>query len=292
MRGRLPCRRRIDDEHRTPLATELRGDEQRAHPDIVRPRQRWNVNEGEIVNALEREQTCAARSRADHVIVAERMAIVAVRIGVHVSDRQVRARHQSTVRALLRHGTLDANERRFEQDLRDVARRLRIDGYASKRLLLFDALRAGRAHALNDEIETILVVRGDVVVVDGCAQKLARSGRDRFQRERLVRTTKRERSRRSTIDDANDDRAPAALLEEMLDCVGKRARLPQAAEDLLVVREAVDRHRPIDRSAQRAADECRRLRARARNRLFRVRRFSKLDTVERTLRHLTSPSSF
>jgi len=47
----------------------------------------------------------------------------------------------------------------------------------------------------------------------------------------------------------------AAVLEELLDGIWHRARLPQAAEDLPELGEAAHCHRTMDRAAQRAADE-------------------------------------
>jgi hypothetical protein len=46
------------------------------------------------------------------------------------------------------------------------------------------------------------------------------------------------------------------MIEELFDGIPQGARLPQAAEHVLEFREARDECRTIDRSAQRAADEC------------------------------------
>ena len=56
----------------------------------------------------------------------------------------------------------------------------------------------------------------------------------------------------------------------MLDRVGQPARLPQAAEELLKLDEALDEHRAIDRAAQRASDERGARRGQARNRAVRT----------------------
>src|SRR4029077_18489940 len=55
----------------------------------------------------------------------------------------------------------------------------------------------------------------------------------------------------------HDARPSAAILEELLDRVGERRGLPQAAEVLLELVETVDRESLIDRPLESAADECR-----------------------------------
>ena len=80
----------------------------------------------------------------------------------------------------------------------------------------------------------------DVIVVDRGAQELARAWSARFEPQRLAAATQRQRDGRRAVRDTNDDGLPSALLEEMLDGVGQRARLPQAAELLLKIREALD----------------------------------------------------
>ena len=57
------------------------------------------------------------------------------------------------------------------------------------------------------------------------------------------------------IDHAHDERLAAAVIEKLLDGIAQQAGLPQAAEYVLEFREALDEYRPIDRSAQCAADE-------------------------------------
>jgi hypothetical protein len=45
------------------------------------------------------------------------------------------------------------------------------------------------------------------------------------------------------------------VIEELFHGISQRTRLPKPAEHLLKFREALDEQRPIDRTAQRAADE-------------------------------------
>ena len=57
----------------------------------------------------------------------------------------------------------------------------RVDRQVPERFLLLDALGARRTHALNDQVEALLVAGLDVVVVDRGAQELASARRASFQ---------------------------------------------------------------------------------------------------------------
>ena len=116
-------------------------------------------------------------------------------------------------------------------------------------------LRARRAHALDHEVEAVFLVLADPVVVDRGAQELARAGRKRLEHERLVARRQADRAAARAVRDAHDDGRAAAVLEVLLDGIGHRGRLPQAAEDALELVEAGDADRPVDGTTQAATDE-------------------------------------
>src|SRR5205823_3473993 len=122
-------------------------------------------------------------------------------------------------------------------------------------LLVLDLLRARGAHALHDEIETLGFLRIDGVVVDRGAQVFARAGADTAQDEAAARRGQRQRGRTRPVRHAHDDRAAPAVLEELLDRVAQRGRLPEAAEHTRVVGEAAYQHRFVDGALERATDE-------------------------------------
>ena len=137
----------------------------------------------------------------------------------------------------------------------DVARRVRLDGYTPEDLLVLDVLGSGRAQALHDQVEALVLGWPDVVVVDRRAQRLARAGALRLERQDLAAAGQRDRGRRATVDHPNHHSLSAAVLEILLDRVRERARLPEPPEYLLVIREAVEQDRLVDRSANGASDK-------------------------------------
>ena len=64
-----------------------------------------------------------------------------------------------------------------------------------------------------------------------------------------------ERAAARAVRDAHDDRGAPAVLEELLDGIGKRGRLPEAAEDALELVESGDAHGAVHGTAQAASDE-------------------------------------
>jgi hypothetical protein len=75
------------------------------------------------------------------------------------------------------------------------------------------------------------------------------------ERERLAPAGQRDRRRYASVHDAHDYGVAAAAVEELLDRVGERARLPEPAEQVVELGETVDGDGAVDRAAQRAADE-------------------------------------
>ena len=149
----------------------------------------------------------------------------------------------------------NAGEPGFGQQHGGRARRVRIDRDAAVDLLVLDVLRARGAHALDHEVEAVLLVVADAVVVDGRAQELARAGRERLEHQRLAARRESDRAAARAVRDAHHDRGPPAILEVLLERVRQRGGLPQAAEDALEFVEAVDAHGAIDGAAQATADE-------------------------------------
>jgi len=111
------------------------------------------------------------------------------------------------------------------------------------------------AHALHHQVEAVRLVGGDVVVVHGRPQRLARPWIARDEREQLVTAGQAQRGRRTAVDDAHDDGPLPAALEELLHRIAQRARLPQAAKHLVKFGVAAHGDRTTDGPAQRAADE-------------------------------------
>ena len=97
--------------------------------------------------------------------------------------------------------------------------------------------------------------RSQVVVVDAGPQEFAGSRPHGLQRQRLRAGLQGQRRRSRAVDDADDERLAAAVVEVLFDRVAQETRLPQTAEYVLEFREALDENRTIDRPAQGAADE-------------------------------------
>src|SRR6202011_1032073 len=84
---------------------------------------------------------------------------------------------------------------------------------------------------------------------------LARAGIRSEQPQGACTRRQGDRGRSSAVGDTHDARLTAAVLEELLDCVGEWRGLPEPAKMLLEFREASDRQRLADRTLEGAADE-------------------------------------
>jgi len=179
----LPSTGRVDHEHRPPAAALLRGNHERAGPEVTLARERRDAHEMQILDLGEGEQSGAGRRRADHVVVRERQAVVAVWIGVDVANRVTRTRKERLIRACPRHWASHAHEAGFLQRGRDEPGRARHYRQPAEDLLVLDALGAASSYALHDEIEAVRLVRAYVVVVHRRAQRLARARTQRLESE-------------------------------------------------------------------------------------------------------------
>jgi len=253
----LPGRRRIDDQHRASFPAQPVGDQQHARAEVTVAGGWRNADEMHVVGAGQREQARSGRRRADQVVVGEGSAVVAVGIRIDVPDRMARSGPERALRPHGRHGAAHAHQRRLLQRRSDVARRVRRDRQAAEDLLVFDVLGARRAHALHHEVEAIRLVRTDIVVIDGGAQRFARARAQGYERERLARAARqRDAGGCAAVHHADDHGLAPAVLEELLDGIGQRARLPEATEDVVELRVAAHCDGAIDGAAQRAPDEC------------------------------------
>ena len=277
--ARLPRSGRIDDEQRAVVAAELRRDEQHAGPDVAIARRRRHADEMQVLDVAQREQAGAAFGRADQVVVGERRAVVAVGIRIDVTDRVTRAGAERAVRTRVRHGAAHPHQQGFLQRRDDESRRARFGRQPPENFLVLDVLGAERAHALHDEVEAVFLVGRDVVVVDGGTQHFARAGTQRFEHQLFVAARQADGGRRAAVHDAHDDGFAAAVVEELLDGIGQHARLPEPAEHLLVLGEIAHAHRTVDGTAQRTADEPRRRRRQANDRLVCANRFRHRDAT-------------
>ena len=255
LRGAVPRERRVDEQDRATFTAEPVGDEQRARADVHVARERRDAQQVEAVDCVQCEQPGAARGRADDVVVRERRAVVGIRSREHVAGETARVRARSQVGPCVRQLARDARERGLRQHGPDRTRRIRDDGHATVDLLVLDVLGARRAHALDDEVEAVLLVVADAVVVDGGAQELAGAGCERLEHERPVARRQPDGAAARAVRDAHDDRRAAAVLEVLLDGVRQRRRLPEAAEDALELVEAGDADGPVDGTTQAAADK-------------------------------------
>jgi len=274
-----PGRRRVDDQQRMVLTAVTARRQQRARPDVAVALERRNADESHFLRGGEREHAGARLGRADHVVVGERCAIVTVGVRVDVADRVARPRRERAFRPRRGHCAAHAHELRLLQHRGDVARGTWHHGDATEDLLVLDVIGAPRAHALHDEVEAVGLRCADVVVIDRGAQRLARTGTQRLERERRVAAGQRDGGGHAAVHDADDDRALAAAFEELLDGIRHRARLPQSAEHLVELGVALHRDRPVDRPTQGAADEPRDRGRQQRDRAVRARRFRHHDAA-------------
>ena len=217
--------------------------------------ERRHAQEIDEVRAAQREQARGALLRADDVVIGERPSVVAVGVGVDVADRVTRSGTEGAVWSARGHRAANPHQRRLLQRGGDVSRGVRLDGYAPEDLLVLDVLGSGRAQPLHDQVEALVLRWPDVVVIDRGAQRLARAGALRLERQDLAAAGQRDRGRRAAVDDPNHHGLSAAVLEILFDRVRERARLPEPAEHLLIVREAVEQDRLVDRAANGAPDK-------------------------------------
>jgi hypothetical protein len=277
LRRAVPGGGRVDEQDCAALAAIAVGDQQRAGAEIHVARQRRDAQEVEALDAVEGEQPRAARGGADDVVIRERRAVVRVAAREHVARETPRVAARRRIRAYARQRRDHVRELRLAQHRGDRACRVRVDRDAPVDLLVLDMLRARGPHALDHEVEAVLLVVADAVVVDGRAQELARAGRERLDHQRLAACGQLDRAAARAVRDAHDNGGVPAVLEVLLDRVGERRRLPEAAEDALEFVEARDPHRAVDRAAQAAADERRHGRRRFRDRLPGAGFFLNLD---------------
>jgi len=266
-----PGRRRVDDQQRVVLAAVATRHQQSACADVAVALERRDADESHVLGGGEREHAGAGLGRADHVVVGERAPVVTVGVRVDVPHRMPRSRRERARRPRRGHRPANAHELRLLQHRGHVARRAGHHRDAAEDFLFLDVVGAARAHALHDQVEAVGLGRADVVVVNRGTQRFARARTQRLERERLVVAGKGDGGGRPAVQHADDDRAPATALEELLDGVRQRARLPQPAEHLVELGEVPHRDRPVDRAAQGAADEGRDGGRQQRDRVVRAR---------------------
>ena len=284
LRRAVPADRRIDEQQRAPLAAEPVRDEERARADVDLAGKRRNAEQVESIGRIERKEARALRRGSDDVVIGERRAVVRIRAGEHVTRDPARIVARRRIGTERRQFARDPGEFRTGEHGRDRSRRIRRDREPAIDLLVFDVFRTGRPHALDHQVEQLVLVVADAVVVDGRAQELARAGRERLEHELLAARRQFDRAAARAVRDAHDDRRATAVLEELLDRIRERARLPEAAEDALEFVESGNRNRTVDRSTQATADECRDGRRRFRDRLPRAGFFLNLDAGQ-SFRH-------
>ena len=108
----------------------------------------------------------ARRRGADDVVIGERAAIVAVRVGEGVTDPRA-AGPDGTVRTLCRKRLERADQTRLRQKIGETAAGgVWTQGGAAVDLLILDELRARRTDPLDDQVEAIGIALGNAVVVD------------------------------------------------------------------------------------------------------------------------------
>jgi len=178
-----PGRRRIDDQHRVTVAAEAARHQQRARADVAVALERRDAHEPHVLGRGKRKQARAGLGGADHVVIGERAAVVAVGVRIDVADRVTRTRRDRAIGARRGHLSAHAHELRLLQHRGDVARGVRHHRDPAENLLVLDVIGAARAHSLHDEVEAIEFGRGDVVVIDRGAQCLARAGAERLEGE-------------------------------------------------------------------------------------------------------------
>ena len=265
LRSAVPAERRIDEQDRAAFAAIAIRDEERARAQVDIARERGYAEQVESVGGVEREDSGSLRSRADDVVVRQRGAVVRVRAREHIACNAPRIVARRRVGTLQRQFARDPRELRLREHRGNRALRVRGYRHAAVDFLVLDVLRARGAHALDHEVEAVLLVFADSVVVDGGAQELPCPGCERLQYQRLVTRRQAKRAAARPVRDANDERRAAAILEVLFDRVRKRRRLPKAAEDALEFVESGNADGPVHRTAQAAADEGRDGRRRFRN---------------------------
>src|SRR3954468_4797468 len=96
------------------LAAEFGGDQQRTRADLSRSRQRRDVDKGQIIHFAECEQSGSPWRGSDDVVVAERSAVIAIRIRAHVADWKIGAGHERLSGPGLWHRTTHSHQLRTQ----------------------------------------------------------------------------------------------------------------------------------------------------------------------------------
>ena len=162
----VPLQRRIHQQQQVIVAAELRGHEQRARPHIPVALERRQAEEVDVFRRAQRKQAGATLRRSDQVIVGQCRTIVSVGVAIDVTDRVPGTGPERSVRPGGWQVSREADQRGFHQRATDAASGPAPDGDPSEDLLVLDELRAPRPDPLHDQVEAVLLVRGDVVVVD------------------------------------------------------------------------------------------------------------------------------
>ena len=252
---RGPGGRRIEQHQGLAVAAQARRDQQRREADIPLTRQWRNAQHVEARDPLQREQPGGGARRPDDVVVGERRPVVTVGIGERVPDRYTTGSAGGAIRALPRNLLRHAHQARLQQHFGHVARAIRQHRNPAVDLLVLDQLRARCAHPLYHQVEAVALGAVQAVIVHRGAQVLARAGIQRHEPQLRSSGGKGDGRRAGAVGDAHDERLAAAVLEELLDRVGDRRRLPQPAEVPLELAEAADGEHLVDRPLESAADE-------------------------------------
>ena len=245
----IPFRRRVHQQQQVVVAAELRGHQQCTRPHVPVTLERRQAEEVDVFRRAQRKQAGATLRRSDQVIVRQRRAVVPVGVAVNVADRVSGTGPERPVRPGRRQLSRESHQRGLHQRTADAAGRTAADRDSSEDLLVLDELRAPRPNPLHDQVEAVLLVRGDVVVVHGRAQCLPRAGTQGLQHELLPAARQHDRGPGAAVCDPDDYRLAATAVEKLLDRIRQRTRLPEAAEHLLVLREALQPDGPVDRAA-------------------------------------------
>ncbi|MBK7251041.1 MAG: hypothetical protein IPI06_09245 [Gammaproteobacteria bacterium] len=237
-----------------PCTTDPRRHEQRTKADIPVTREGRDTEEVEVLHGSKGEQAGAVLGRSDDVVVRQRCAVVAIGIRSRIADPHA-TRCECQIGPLSRHAAVNPYQPGLGQDIGHEAALARPHRHTAEDLLVFDQLGAMRTNALHDEIEAVRLVIPDTVVVDGRTQVFATARAEPDDAELTGAGAQRDRGRSSAIRDAHHVCLAPAIFEELFERIGQRRRLPQAAEDLLKLREAAYADRLVNRSFQRAPDE-------------------------------------
>ena len=204
---------------------------------------------------MQSEHAGVVQARADQVVVSERRAIIAIRIRVHIRGGKATGGIQGSIRPLRRHFTDETNQRGLRDRLGEVAFIGPRCGNPLEYLLVIDLTGTLSTHPLHGEVEYVRLICRNIVEVDAGPQKFAGTRPKCLQLQRLRSGFQGERRGARAVHHPHDEGLAPAVVEELLDGIAQEAWLPEAAEHVLEFHEAFDEYRPVDRSAQCAADE-------------------------------------